>query len=366
MEKTGWFACAASVMKLPSGLDRYGAGILFVVAEERIEAARAVERGEVVVSADVALADVDLRDGAPSRALHHLLAALGLEVDAHLLDFDALRLEQPLGHEAERAHAGRVHQHLRHRYRSTGRLACCHAATPPLRKKTLANPERRRNRQAVPARVAPLSVTITALSLNFASSPRRPGRSRSGMLRARGRWPDANSLASRMSSTSEPDWFMSRVASSVPTSAPPPPASFMISGHRSITPLARKSATSARLFMTNSPMGEETFFPGKEPEDAKGGILPHHPLQQPQRHHPGGDGHERVAPPRARHDGHQAGDPARVVRRQVDGALLDEQARNHDRREHRGRHEGEGLAEAPGEAVRIGEDDERGAQQEGR
>src|SRR5688572_17446114 len=261
MEKTGWFVCAASVMKLPSGLDRYGAGNLFV-AEEGIEPARAVERGQVVVAAHVALADVDLRDGAPPRALHHLLAALGLEVDAHLLDLHALRLEQPLGHEAERAHAGRVHQHLGHGYRSTGRLACCHAATPPLRKNTLPKPERRRNRHAVPARVEPLSVTITALSLNFASSPRRPGRSRSGMLRARGRWPAANSLASRMSSTSEPLWFMSRVASSVPTSAPPPPASFRISGQRSITPLARKSATSARLFIKNSPMGEDFPRPG--------------------------------------------------------------------------------------------------------
>src|SRR5687768_13561041 len=91
MEKTGWLFCAASLMKLPSegiGLGASGCG------EQRIEPARAVECGEVVVAADVALAHVDLRHGAAAGALHHFLAALGLEVDADLLDLaHALRLE---------------------------------------------------------------------------------------------------------------------------------------------------------------------------------------------------------------------------------------------------------------------------------
>src|SRR5687768_12434440 len=114
MEKTGWFGCA-SLMKLPSGgMREKGSG-----REQRVEAAGAIERGEVVVAADVPLTDVDLRDGAPAGALHHFLAARGLEVDADLLDLGhALRLEQPLGHQAERAHARRIHHDLRHRLTS--------------------------------------------------------------------------------------------------------------------------------------------------------------------------------------------------------------------------------------------------------
>src|SRR5947209_7367742 len=54
--------------------------------EQRVEAARAIERGEVVVAAHVAVAHVDLRHRAPAGALHHLLAAGRLQVDADLLD----------------------------------------------------------------------------------------------------------------------------------------------------------------------------------------------------------------------------------------------------------------------------------------
>ena len=42
-----------------------------------------------------------------------------------------------------------------------------------------------------------------------------------------------------------------------------------------------------------------------------------------------------------------------------------QQARGHDRGEHRGRHEGERLAEGVRKPVRVGEEDERRAQQEG-
>src|SRR4051812_1436106 len=104
---------------------------------------------------------------------------------------------------------------------------------------------------------------------------------------------------------------MRRVASSVPSSEPPPPASFMISGQTSITPLARKRATSARLFKMNSPMGEKTLGSGPGGPE-KTSILPHQPLQEPQRHHPRADSRYRVAPARAGHDRDHAGDPARV------------------------------------------------------
>src|SRR3954470_12349777 len=118
IENTGWFC--GWLMERPCGKSgkkrrarRSGVG------EQRVQAARAVERGEVVVPADVALADVDLRHGAASRALHHLLPLLGLEVDADLLDrLHALGLEQPLRHQAEGAYPGRIHQHPGHRVTS--------------------------------------------------------------------------------------------------------------------------------------------------------------------------------------------------------------------------------------------------------
>src|SRR5512147_974749 len=54
--------------------------------EQRIELARAVERHQVVVAADVHGADVDLRHGATPGALDHLDAPHGIEVDADLGD----------------------------------------------------------------------------------------------------------------------------------------------------------------------------------------------------------------------------------------------------------------------------------------
>src|SRR6187551_2910002 len=103
MENVGWVFWAASVMKLPS------CGVLVVgflersraicdpgswPGEERIQAAGAVEGGQVVVTADMACAHVDLRHGAPAGPFHHFLAPFGLEVDAHLFDLGhALGLE---------------------------------------------------------------------------------------------------------------------------------------------------------------------------------------------------------------------------------------------------------------------------------
>src|SRR5688572_19017526 len=87
----------------------------------------------------MAAADPDLRHGAPAALLRHLGAALGLEVDADLVDLHALGEEQPLRRLAERARRGRIHQHARH-YFSTGRPACCQARSPPERLTTRLQP----------------------------------------------------------------------------------------------------------------------------------------------------------------------------------------------------------------------------------
>src|SRR3954463_9997588 len=82
--------------------------------EQRVELARAVERDEVVVAADVTLTDVDLRYGAPAGAAHHLGALRGLLVDADLRDLaDPLGAQQPLGVDAVRAIPGCVHRDRR-------------------------------------------------------------------------------------------------------------------------------------------------------------------------------------------------------------------------------------------------------------
>src|SRR5688572_547121 len=104
----------------------------------------------------MALADPDLRHGAPAALLLHFGATLGLEVDADLFDARALRQEQSLRRLAERARRGRVHQHPRRHFFSTGRPACCHAPMPPERLTTRANPCFFRTEVALPER-SPLS-----------------------------------------------------------------------------------------------------------------------------------------------------------------------------------------------------------------
>src|SRR5258706_4867745 len=132
IENTGWLSCCASLMELPSvelrGKSRRRSGR----GQEGIEGARAIEGGEVVVAADVTGADVDLRNGAPSGALGHLVAARGIEVHADLLDLGhTFRAQQPFGHDAEGANPGRIHEDLGHVHFSRGRLACSHAGVPP-------------------------------------------------------------------------------------------------------------------------------------------------------------------------------------------------------------------------------------------
>src|SRR5512135_1392513 len=120
-------------MLLPSGL----------AAQQRIELAGAVQRRQVVETADVNVADVNLRHGAPPGLCHHLLALRRVEVDADLLDLrDALRLEQHLGALAIGADGSAVHAYRGHgnSYFCTGRPACCQAAKPPLRLTALEKP----------------------------------------------------------------------------------------------------------------------------------------------------------------------------------------------------------------------------------
>src|SRR6202000_191348 len=80
--------------------------------EQRRQTARTIERGQVIVTADMCFADENLRHLAAARAGHHFLAARRILVDQHFLDLvDAARLQQTLGHLAIRAHLRAVHDH---------------------------------------------------------------------------------------------------------------------------------------------------------------------------------------------------------------------------------------------------------------
>src|SRR3954470_20148457 len=116
--------CCSSLMGCKASLDgaagrrprtrnytrRAGAAL---AREQRVELARVLELGEVVVAADVGVADVDLRHRAPAGLAHHLVALPRVDVDPDLLDLaHAFRLEQHLGANAIGADAGRVHGDL--------------------------------------------------------------------------------------------------------------------------------------------------------------------------------------------------------------------------------------------------------------
>ena len=69
--------------------------------QQRIELALAVEFVEVVATADMGFADVDLRHGALAGFLHHFGATLRFEVDAHFFDiFYAFARQQLISPEA--------------------------------------------------------------------------------------------------------------------------------------------------------------------------------------------------------------------------------------------------------------------------
>src|SRR6266540_1797038 len=60
--------------------------------EQGIELAGVLERRKLVESADVPLANVDLRHGAAAGPVHHLLAPARIEIDVDLLDLGEARL----------------------------------------------------------------------------------------------------------------------------------------------------------------------------------------------------------------------------------------------------------------------------------
>ena len=57
-----------------------------LAAQQRVESAFAIEGREIIVAADMKIADIDLRHRAPAGLFHHLATARRLQVDADLVD----------------------------------------------------------------------------------------------------------------------------------------------------------------------------------------------------------------------------------------------------------------------------------------
>jgi hypothetical protein len=71
--------------------------------EHGLQAAAAIERDQVIATADMGVADENLRHGASTRDLHHVLALLRVGVDADLFDLgDPFGLQDLLGPDAIR------------------------------------------------------------------------------------------------------------------------------------------------------------------------------------------------------------------------------------------------------------------------
>src|SRR5688572_19255760 len=218
--------------------------------EQLVELPGAVEGGQLVEAAHVPVPDVDLGHRAASRFLHHFRAALGLQVDADLVDGGyTLRAQQPLGHLAERADARAVHRdlgHARGQPLSSGRLACCHAAMPPRSANASGKPCLRSVAATPGARDPVPQLTMIGRERNFSSSLMRSASCASWICLALAMCPAAYSPEARTSSTSASRRLMSCTASNTPTSWDARNGRDT-SGHSSIPPEASASPSSTML-----------------------------------------------------------------------------------------------------------------------
>src|SRR5690348_5852781 len=90
-------------------------------SEQAVELAGSVEGAQVVITANVAPVNENLRNGsAAAAALDHLVTAAGLEHDVDLRVLGALFLQEALRRGAITAERLRIHEHTR----------LCHAISP--------------------------------------------------------------------------------------------------------------------------------------------------------------------------------------------------------------------------------------------
>src|SRR4030065_1540674 len=151
---------------------------------------------------------VNLRHGALSGPFHHRGAQFRLQIDTYLCDFDdPFPVKQLLGPDTIGTHGGAVHDYFRHHF-SKGRLAFCHATTPPARLCAWVKPCLPRIAQAVAERLPLRHTTTIRRSWYFSSSPIRSFTLPTGMWMAFSTWPALYSSFSLTSRTSAFLWVM--------------------------------------------------------------------------------------------------------------------------------------------------------------
>jgi hypothetical protein len=85
-----------------------------IATQKSIELSSATQGRKFIVSANMKIAYVDLRDRITTRARHHFIALAELQINPYPGNLvNALSGKQAVGHQAERAHARAIHHHLR-------------------------------------------------------------------------------------------------------------------------------------------------------------------------------------------------------------------------------------------------------------
>src|SRR5215472_16536184 len=82
--------------------------------KQRVEGSGPIQRFEIIAATDVALADVDLRNGVSARSSRHFGPAARFEIHPDLVDLHSLRFQDLLGADAVRARRRDIHCYLRH------------------------------------------------------------------------------------------------------------------------------------------------------------------------------------------------------------------------------------------------------------
>src|SRR5205085_6267322 len=96
--------------------------------KERRESAGTIERNQILISADMPVTDIDLRDRPAAGTLHHLDPTRRLEIDANLGNLRyAFGAQIALRPDAIRTHGGRIHQNRGAHDFCTGSPASFHA-----------------------------------------------------------------------------------------------------------------------------------------------------------------------------------------------------------------------------------------------
>src|SRR5688500_770292 len=113
------------------------------LGEQRIELALVIQFCEFCVTADVALANVNLWHRLAPSATNQLDTQSRVFVDQYLLRLHTITGEQCLRHATVRAHPRTVHEYCRHGYFSTRNCARCQELIQRTNTRTSANPRLR-------------------------------------------------------------------------------------------------------------------------------------------------------------------------------------------------------------------------------